>query len=60
MRRFEFYVYILASKRNSTLYIGVTNNLKRKIEEHRIKKNKSFTTKGITLKSWFILNITIT
>ena len=45
MKTFDFYVYILASKRNSALYIGITNNLWRRIEEHRTKKNKSFTSR---------------
>ena len=29
------YIYILASKRNGTLYIGVTSNLLRRVSEHR-------------------------
>jgi putative endonuclease len=29
------YVYILASQRNGTLYVGVTNNLARRIGEHQ-------------------------
>lgn len=34
-----YFVYILASKRNGTLYIGVTNNLARRINEHKQKQN---------------------
>lgn len=29
------YAYILTNGRNSTLYIGITNNLARRIDEHR-------------------------
>lgn len=29
------YVYILASRRNGTLYTGMTNDLRRRLEQHR-------------------------
>jgi len=41
----EYYVYILASKRNGTIYIGVTNNLKKRIYEHREGLIGGFTKK---------------
>mgnify|MGYP002279415391 CR=1 FL=1 len=38
-------VYILASKRNGTLYIGVTSNLLKRIYEHRHNPADGFTKK---------------
>ena len=37
-----YYVYILASRRNGTLYIGVTNSVRRRLEEHRAGKGSLF------------------
>jgi putative endonuclease len=38
-----FYVYILASKKRGTLYIGVTNDIARRVYEHRTGTASSFT-----------------
>lgn len=41
-----YYFYILASRRNGTLYTGVTNNILERLEQHKNKINKnSFTSK---------------
>ena len=39
----HYYVYILASKRNGTLYIGVTSNLIKRVWQHRNKIVSGFT-----------------
>jgi putative endonuclease len=41
----DYHVYILASQRNGTLYVGVTNDLERRIWEHREGLTPGFTTK---------------
>lgn len=41
----EFYTYILASKKNGTLYIGVTSDLVKRIWEHKNNVTESFTQK---------------
>ena len=40
-----YYVYILASQKNGTLYIGMTNILERRMYEHKNKLVKGFTSK---------------
>jgi putative endonuclease len=39
----DFYVYILASRRNGTLYIGVTSELAKRVHEHKMKLVDGFT-----------------
>ena len=41
----QYYVYILASKIRGTLYIGLTNDLQRRVYEHKMGIKKGFTFK---------------
>jgi putative endonuclease len=38
-----YYVYILANKVNTVLYVGVTNNLFRRVVEHKLQLHEGFT-----------------
>jgi putative endonuclease len=49
-----YYVYILASRKHGTLYIGVTNDLVRRIYEHKTRAVPGFTTRyRVHLLVWF-------
>jgi len=53
-RERQYYVYILASKIGGTLYIGVTNDLIRRVYEHREKLATGFTKKyGVACLVYF-------
>jgi len=41
----SYWIYILCSKRNGTLYVGLTNDLERRIFEHKNKLYPGFTKK---------------
>lgn len=50
----QYYVYILASKIRGTLYIGMTNDLQRRVYEHKMGIKKGFTQKyGISRLVYF-------
>jgi putative endonuclease len=50
----SFYVYILASQRNGTLYVGYTDDLSRRLIEHRGGTFKGFTWKyGVSTLVWY-------
>lgn len=50
----NFFTYILASKRNGTLYTGSTDNLGQRIEQHKKKVFKGFTAKyGVDKLVWY-------
>jgi putative endonuclease len=51
---FQPAVYLLASKRNGTLYVGVTSTLVARIHQHRIRAVRGFTRKyGVKMLVWF-------
>ena len=41
----QYFVYILTNEGNGVLYIGMTNDLSRRLEEHRLKLVPGFTVK---------------
>ena len=50
----DYFVYLLASQKNGTLYAGVTNNLVRRIHEHRSDAVPGFTSRyAVHQLVWF-------
>ena len=41
----DYYVYILTNEHGNVMYVGVTNNLEKRIAEHKTKLIKGFTSK---------------
>jgi putative endonuclease len=49
-----FYVYLLASKKHGTLYLGVTNDIVRRVYEHRTRATGGFTARyDVDRLVWF-------
>jgi len=49
-----FYVYILASRRNGTLYVGMTDDRARRVWEHRIGAVAGFTRQyNVRMLVWY-------
>ena len=49
-----FYTYILASQRNGTLYTGSTDDLARRVHEHKTREIRGFTaTYAVDRLVWF-------
>ena len=50
----QYYVYILASQRNGTLYVGMTRDLVRRVWEHKNDLVEAFTKKyGVHCLVWY-------
>ncbi|OGG13357.1 hypothetical protein A3D77_03050 [Candidatus Gottesmanbacteria bacterium RIFCSPHIGHO2_02_FULL_39_11] len=58
MTGFNYYVYILTNKRNTVLYIGITNNLSRRIEEHLLVSTNDFVRKYNLIKLIYVETFT--
>ena len=55
----QYYVYFMANRTNVALYIGVTNDLKRRVFEHKNKLVKGFTENMTLINSYIMKYMTI-
>ena len=55
----QYYVYLLASRTHGTLYLGVTNDLVRRVHQHKEKLLPGFTKKyGVTKLVYYEFSMT--
>ena len=49
-----FYVYIMTNRPNGTLYVGVTNDLARRVYEHKTRQARGFTSRyNVHMLVWY-------
>jgi len=54
MKEHRYFVYLLASKQNGTLYVGVTGDLAARVAQHRDGRNDGFTRRyDVHTLVWF-------
>ncbi len=57
----DYFVYILANTRRGVLYVGMTSNLARRLEQHRAKATPAFTNKyGVVNLVYFEIHADVT
>ncbi len=58
MERNQYYVYILTNRSNRVLYTGVTNNIYRRVQEHKSGTGSKFTSKYKAYKLVYVATFT--
>ena len=41
MKKMSYYVYVISSKQRNYIYVGITNNIERRLKEHNSGNNKT-------------------
>lgn len=49
-----WFVYMMTNKPNGVLYVGVTNDIESRVQEHKISFIKTHLLQNSTVKNWFI------